>query len=297
MGTKVGKSVREPLKLGTHMSPAKGLRRMGKDALSIDANTLQFFLRNPRGTRAKALDPADYASFRALMKDNAFAPVVAHAPYTLNLCSADPHLRDLSESMLAEDLERLQHLPGNYYNLHPGSHVGQGPETAIPMIAAAVNRNLVLGHESLLLLETMSGKGSEVGRTFAEIAAVIERIELSEKIGVCFDACHLFAAGYDIVNRLDAVLDEFDAAVGLQRLKAFHLNDSLDPLGSHKDRHTTIGDGCIGYEAVVRIVTHPRLRHLSFITETPLDLAGHSLEIARLRRLFAQAGTRNAQLA
>ncbi len=274
------------LHIGTHQSSTKGFLRIGKDALSIGADTFQFFLRNPRGTGSKALDIEDAAALRAFLAEHAFAPVVAHAPYTLNACSPAPRVRELAVTMLAEDLAKLQHLPGNLYAMHPGSHGGSGVDAAAPLIAEALNASLRPDHETMLLLETMSGKGSEVGKSFAELKAIIDRVVLQEKVGVCFDACHLFASGHDIVNRLDEVLESFDRAIGLDRLRAFHLNDSMHPFGSRKDRHASIGGGHIGLKAIVAILTHPALASLSFITETPLDLAGHAAEMQLLRAKY-----------
>lgn len=272
------------LYLGSHLSSARGFRQLGLDACSIGATTCQFFTRNPRGTRAKALDLDDVAALVQIMQEHGFGPLVAHAPYTLNPCSADPHLRDLAAEIYADDLARLEHLPGTLYVLHPGNHTGQGIETGIEQIAECLNRFLKPEQKTILLLETMSGKGSEVGSRLTEIQAIIERLDQPQQVGVCCDACHLFAAGYDIVNDLDGVLAEIERIIGLKRLKAFHLNDSQHPFNSHKDRHAAIGAGEIGLEAIVRIINHPQLRHLPFILETPHELTGHQQEIALLRK-------------
>lgn len=273
-----------PFYIGTHLSVARGYARMGREALDIGASTLQFFARNPRGARAKQVNLADMQAFRQLAADNGFGPIVAHAPYTMNLCSPDPHLRGLSAEMLAEDLERMELLPGNLYNLHPGSSVGQPLDEAIEQIAAGLNRTLFSDMHTMVLLETMPGKGSEVGRSFEELRMILDRVAHTDKIGVCMDACHVWDAGYDIVDGLDGVLETFDRVIGLDRLYAFHINDSLNPCGSRKDRHARIGRGCIGQEALARLINHPALRSLPFILETPNDLAGHAEEIALLRR-------------
>ena len=278
--------IKSMLTIGTQLSSGKGFEHIGKEALSIGANTVQFFLRNPRGTKAKALDTGDVARLKTLMEENRFGKVIAHSPYTLNACSKDPHLRELSAEMFAEDLNRMQHLPGNLYNMHPGSATGQETSTAVKYIASMLNDVVTPEHQTTILLETMSGKGSEIGQTFEELAAVIEKVALNDKIGVCFDACHLWDAGYDILNDLDGVLHRFDRIVGLGRLKAFHINNSKNPLGSRKDRHAPIGEGFIGLEGIVSIINHPQLRHLPFITETPIDVAAHKHEIAMLKNKY-----------
>ena len=259
---------------------------MGKEALKIGADTFQFFTRNPRGGAAKALDTEDASRLQALLETNSFAPLVAHAPYTLNPCAASEDLRQFAQQTMADDLARLEHLPGNYYNFHPGSHVGQGAEEGIRQIAAALNQILQPGQHTTVLLETMAGKGSEVGRSFEELRAILEQVELKDKMGVCLDTCHVYDAGYDIVNDLDGVLREFDRVVGLDRLRAVHLNDSKNPMGSHKDRHEKIGQGSLGLEAAVRIVSHPLLQGLPFCLETPNELPGYQAEIALLRSRF-----------
>lgn len=258
---------------------------MGRTALSIGANTFQFFTRNPRGSKAKAIDPADVAAFLALAAENEFGTLVAHAPYTINPCSKDEHTREFARMTLADDLKRMEHLPGNVYNFHPGSHTGQGMETGIGQIAETLNAILTPGLRTTVLLETMSGKGSEVGSRFEELREIIDRVELSDKLGVCLDTCHVSDAGYDIADDLDGVLTEFDRVIGLERLKAVHINDSLNPRGAHKDRHARIGEGCLGAEALGRVVRHPALQGLPFVLETPNELPGYAREIALLKAL------------
>jgi deoxyribonuclease-4 len=274
------------LKIGCHLSASKGYLAMGKQAAQIGANTFQFFTRNPRGGTARALDLDDIASYRSYAAEHGFFPILAHAPYTLNACSADEKLREFARNTMADDLARLEHIPGTLYNFHPGSHVKQGPEIGIRFIAEMLNAILKPGQSTTVLLETMAGKGSEVGRTFEELRAVIDRVEQNQLLGVCLDTCHVSDGGYDIVNRLDAVLDEFDRIIGLDRLKAVHLNDSKNPLGSHKDRHEKIGQGSIGLDAFERIINHPALRNLPFYLETPNDVEGYAREIALLKSLF-----------
>lgn len=271
--------------IGCHLSASKGFAHMGKEALSIGANTFQFFTRNPRGAKAKALDPADAAALHTLLKENNFGPIVAHAPYTLNACSADPALRELAAELMTDDLARMEHLPGNLYNFHPGSHVGQGAETGVEQIAALLNRILTPELQTTVLLETMAGKGSEVGRTFEELRQIIDRVELGDRLGICLDTCHVSDGGYDVTQDLDGVLESFDRILGLGRLKAVHLNDSLNPQGSHKDRHAKIGEGTIGTEALARVINHPALRDLPFCLETPNELPGYAAEIALLKGL------------
>ena len=276
------------LYLGCHLSSSKGFLQMGKTALSIGANTFQFFTRNPRGSRAKELDPADAAALRALMEENSFSCVVAHAPYTLNACSSAAQTREFAEQTMADDLARLEYLPGTLYNFHPGSHVGQGEEEGIRLIAELLNRILRPEQQTTVLLETMAGKGTEVGRTFEELREILDRVELNDKMGVCLDTCHVWDGGYDIVNDLDGVLTEFDRIIGLDHLKAIHLNDSLNPLGSHKDRHARIGEGQIGLDALVRVIRHPALDGKPFILETPNDDEGWTREIALLRERYSE---------
>jgi deoxyribonuclease-4 len=275
------------LYLGCHLSASAGYLAMGETALSIGANTFQFFTRNPRGGDAKPLDLDDAAKLNALLEANGFGKLIAHAPYTLNPCSAKPEVRDFAFRVFKDDLARMEAVPGNYYNFHPGSHVGQGIEAGFDQIADIVNRVLTPELHTTILLETMSGKGSEVGSSFEELRAIIDRTECSDRIGVCLDTCHVSDAGYDIVGDLDGVLAEFDRVIGLERLKALHLNDSKNPRGARKDRHACIGEGTIGRETFRRIVNHPALKHLPMCLETPTDLEGYAREIALLRSFEA----------
>lgn len=276
------------LQLGCHLSLTKGYEAMGKDALSIGANTFQFFSRNPRGGAVKEVKPTDVARLASLLSENQFGPLLAHAPYTLNLCSATADIRNFARTMMADDLQRMEQLPCTLYNFHPGSHTGQGIQVGIEQIAEALNALIRPEQTTTILLETMAGKGSEVGGRFEELRAIIDRVEQSDKMGVCLDTCHVNDAGYDIVNHLDEVLTEFDKVVGLDRIKAIHLNDSMNPLGSHKDRHAPIGAGHLGTEALARVINHPKLKHLPFLLETPHDdLAGYAAEITLLRSLEA----------
>lgn len=270
--------------IGCHLSSSKGFAAMGRQALELGADTFQFFTRNPRGSRAKDLDVADAAALTALLKAHHFAPLIAHAPYTLNLCGAQEENRTFAAETMADDLSRLEHLPGQLYNFHPGSHVGQGTDRGVELIAQGLNRLLRPDQSTTVLLETMSGKGSEVGGSFTQLRAIVDRVELGDRLGVCLDTCHVWDAGYDIAGNLDGVLEEFDRVIGLDRLRAIHLNDSKNPLGSHKDRHACIGEGCIGLEALVRVIRHPALKDLPFCLETPNDLAGYAREIALLRQ-------------
>ena len=271
------------LTLGCHLSSSKGYLAMGKEAVKIDANTFQFFTRNPRGTKAKAIDENDVERFLAFAKENGIERILAHAPYTLNACSADEHLRELARDTMADDLRRMEYTPGNCYNFHPGSHVGQGAEAGIAFIADMLNQILKPEQRTTVLLETMSEKGSEVGREFEELREILDRVECKERMGVCLDTCHVWDGGYDIVNDLEGVIGKFDRIIGLEKLKAIHLNDSLNPLGAHKDRHAKIGEGCIGEEALKRVVTHPALKDLPFYLETPNELPGYAREIAVMR--------------
>lgn len=273
------------LTVGCHLSTSKGFAAMGRTALSLGANTFAFFTRNPRGGSAKAIDAADAAALRELMVEHDFGPLVAHAPYTLNPCSAKPEAREFARMCMADDLVRMEAVPHSYYNFHPGSHVKQGAEYGIELIARLLNEVLAPEQTTTVLLETMAGKGTEVGRTFEELATIIERVELADHVGVCLDTCHVWDGGYDIVGNLDSVLEEFDRVVGLSRLCAVHINDSKNPCGAHKDRHEKIGQGFIGVEAFERIVNHPALRELPFILETPNELPGYAEEIALLRSL------------
>lgn len=274
------------LVIGCHLSSSKGYLAMGKTALSIGANTFQFFTRNPRGGKAKAVDPKDAAALMKLAEENNFGPLLAHAPYTMNPCAAEPRLLEFAEMVMTEDLQALEYVPGNLYNFHPGSHVKQGAEIGIEKIAAMLNRVLFAGQHTTVLLETMAGKGSEVGRSFEELAAILDKVQLQDKMGVCLDTCHIFDAGYDIVNSLDEVLTSFDKLIGLDRLKAIHLNDSLNTLGSRKDRHACIGAGNIGLEALTAVINHPALKNLPFYLETPNELPGYAAEIKLLRERY-----------
>lgn len=271
------------LTIGCHLSSSKGFLAMGKEAVKIDADTFQFFSRNPRGTKAKKLDPEDIGRFLSFAKEHEINRILAHAPYTLNACSADEGLRELARDTMKDDLDRMEYIPGNCYNFHPGSHTGQGAEIGIRYISHMLNQILRPDQNTTVLLETMSGKGSEVGRTFEELREILNQVELKECMGICLDTCHVWDAGYDIAGDLDGVLNEFDRIIGLSRLKAIHLNDSLNPLGSHKDRHAAIGEGMIGFEALKRIVEHPSLKNLPFYLETPNDLPGYAKEIAMMR--------------
>lgn len=272
-------------KIGCHLSSSKGYLAMGKEAVSIGANTFQFFTRNPRGGKAKALNEEDMAAYVAFAKENKLQMILAHAPYTLNACAADEGLRTFAKETMADDLARLEYIPGSYYNFHPGSHVKQGVEVGIEYIAELLNEVISSAQSTTVLLETMAGKGSEIGRSFEELRAIIDRVEVPERIGVCLDTCHVQDGGYDIVNHLDEVLSEFDEVIGLSRLKAIHLNDSLNPVGSHKDRHAKIGEGNIGLDAIERIINHKALRDLPFYLETPNDVPGYAREIALLKGL------------
>ena len=271
------------IQIGNHVSSSGGFLAMGNKALELGGDTFAFFTRNPRGGKAKNIDEQDVKGLLVLMRENNFGVLVAHAPYTMNLCAEKESIREFAENMLADDLARMEYVPGNYYNFHPGSHVGQGADAGIEMIAAALNRHLTADQTTTVLLETMAGKGSEVGRTFDELRAIIDKVEHQEKLGVCFDTCHVWDAGYDIVNDLDGVLEDFDRVIGLDCLKAVHLNDSMNVCGSHKDRHQKIGQGEIGAEALRCVVTHPLLQGKPFILETPNDDAGYTQEIAMIR--------------
>ena len=273
------------LHIGCHLSSSKGFLAMGRQAWKLGADTFQFFTRNPRGSKAKELDSADAAALMALLAERNFAPIIAHAPYTLNLCSAEEKNRTFAREIMADDLRRMEYLPGQLYNFHPGSHVGQGTETGIAYIADALNAILTPEQSTTVLLETMSGKGSEVGGRFEELREILDRVELSDCMGVCLDTCHVSDAGYALAEDLDGVLMEFDRVIGLNRLKAIHLNDSLNPCGAHKDRHARIGEGCIGLEALRRVVNHPALKDLPFCLETPNELPGYAAEIALMRSL------------
>ena len=271
------------LYIGSHISAAKGYAAMGKQALKLGANTFAFFTRNPRGGKAKEIDQTDVDKFLQIAEEHAFGRLVAHAPYTMNACAAKEEIRSFAKEMMEDDLKRMEYTPGNYYNFHPGSHVGQGSDAGIAMIADLLNEVLLPEQTTTVLLETMAGKGSEVGCKFEELAAILKRVTLKDKMGVCLDTCHVWDAGYDIVNDLDGVLDQFDHVIGLEYLKAIHMNDSMNSLGSHKDRHEKIGKGQIGLEAMRQIINHPKLQGLPIILETPNDDAGWTKEIALLR--------------
>lgn len=272
-------------RIGCHLSVSKGFYNMGREALSIGANTMQFFTRNPRGSKAKDIDPKDVEKFLAFCRENGISHFLAHAPYTLNPCSANPETREFAEQTMADDLRRLSLLGECMYNFHPGSHTGQGAETGIEQITALLNKIMTGEQSTVVLLETMAGKGSEVGRSFEEIAAIISGVEIKDKIGVCLDTCHVHDAGYDIKDNVDSVLEEFDRVIGIGKLRAVHLNDSMNPLGAHKDRHEKIGEGFIGTNAFERIINNSYLRELPFYLETPNELEGYAAEIAMLKKL------------
>lgn len=269
--------------IGCHLSASKGYLAMGKEAVSIGANTFQFFTRNPRGGQAKDIDEDDVKAFLEFAREHGISVILAHSPYTLNACSADEGLRKFARETMRDDLRRMEYTPGNYYNFHPGSHVKQGAEIGIEFIAEMLNEILTKDQTTTVLLETMAGKGSEVGRNFEEIRAIIDKVELKDKLGVCLDTCHVWDGGYDIVNDFDGVLDEFDRIIGLDRLKAIHLNDSKNDRGAHKDRHEKIGEGKIGIEAISRIINNERVKNLPFYLETPNELDGYKKEIELLK--------------
>ena len=272
--------------IGCHLSSSKGYLDMAKTAIKIGANTFQFFTRNPRGGAAKPIDPEDIKAFLEYSKENGITTILAHAPYTLNACSADESIREFALNTMIDDIRRMECTPNQLYNFHPGSHVKQGAEIGIELIAEQLNKVLYPEMTTTVLLETMSGKGSEVGRNFEEIRAIIDKVELKDKLGVCLDTCHIYDAGYDIVGDLDGVLAEFDRVIGLDRLKAIHINDSKNPYESHKDRHEKIGEGHIGLEAMERIINHTLLRDIPFFLETPNELDGYEQEIATLKSLY-----------
>ena len=276
------------LHIGCHLSSAKGFEAMGKTALSSGADTFQFFTRNPRGGKAKALDLDDALALRNLCAEHSFAPLLAHAPYTMNPCAADEHLIEFAHMVMEGDLAMLESIPGNMYNFHPGSHVKQGSEVGVAKIATMLNSVLFPEMRTTVLLETMAGKGSEVGRSFEELASILDKVQLNDKLGVCLDTCHVFDGGYDIVNDLEGVLEQFDKLIGLDKLHAIHINDSKNPLGSHKDRHACIGEGNIGLAALSAVTNHPQLKHLPFYLETPNELPGYAKEIALLRSLYKE---------
>lgn len=276
------------LHIGCHLSSSKGFLAMGKTALSIGADTFQFFTRNPRGGKAKSVDEQDALALQNLCVEHKFAPLLAHAPYTMNPCAADAKLLDFAHMVMEGDLAMLEYVPGNMYNFHPGSHVKQGAKIGVQKIADMLNSVLHKDLHTVVLLETMAGKGTEIGRSFEELAAILDKVQLNEKMGVCLDTCHVFDGGYDIVNNLDGVLEQFDKIIGLEKLCAIHLNDSKNILGSHKDRHECIGEGNIGLTALSAVTNHPRLRKLPFYLETPNELDGYAREIALLRNLYKE---------
>lgn len=277
------------LTIGCHLSISKGYLHMGKEALSLGANTFQYFTRNPRGGKTRTFDEADMKALEAFMAEHNFGKILGHAPYTLNACAADPSLRQFAKNMMREDLERLEFLPNQLYNFHPGSHVKQGVDQGIEYIVEALNEVMFEGMHTTVLLETMAGKGTEVGRTFEEIARIIDGVKLKDYIGVCMDTCHIHEGDYDIIGDLDGVMESFDKIVGLDRLHAIHLNDSKNPRGAHKDRHEKIGEGHIGLEAITKVINHPALRNLPFYLETPNELDGYAKEIALLRSVYKEA--------
>lgn len=272
--------------IGSHISASGGFAEMGKTALKLGADTFAFFTRNPRGGKAKDIDEKDVAALQQIMDEHHFGPLVAHAPYTMNLCSDKADIRKFAKDMFADDMKRMEYLPGNYYNFHPGSHVGQGVEAGIDYIVEAMNEVLFPEMKTMVLLEGMAGKGSEIGRNFEELRAIIDKVELKDKVGVCLDTCHLWEAGYDIVTKLDEVLELFDQIVGADRLRAIHLNDSKNPIEAHKDRHELLGEGHIGKDALAAVIRHPRLQGKPFILETPNDDAGYAKEIAWVRSVM-----------
>ena len=279
-------TAKSPLYIGNHTTSSKGYTRMARQMIANGGNTFAFFIRNPRGGRAKEIDPEDVRKFLELTEEYKFGKIVAHAPYTLNACAAKENIREFARETMADDLKRMEWTPGNYYNFHPGSHVGQGAEAGVRMIAEMLNEVLTEDQTTTVLLETMSGKGTEMGRNFEELRQILDLVEKKDKMGICLDTCHVWDGGYDIVNDFDGVLEEFDRIIGLEKLKAIHLNDSLNDLGSHKDRHARIGEGRIGLEALVRVIRYPRLEGIPFILETPNDDEGWAAEIRTLREAY-----------
>ena len=274
------------LNIGCHLSASEGYVAMAKQAIEIGANTFQFFTRNPRGFKAKDIDEQDVKEFLEIIKENKFVKILAHAPYTLNPCSADKRVRDLAKEIFIDDLKRMEYTPGNMYNFHPGSHVGQGIDTGIKIISETLNEVLKKEQTATVLLETMSGKGSEIGSKFEELKQIIDSVELKDKVGVCLDTCHIYDGGYDIVNNLDDVIKEFDNIIGLQKLKAIHLNDTKNPFASHKDRHEKIGEGHLGLDAISKVINHPKLKKLPFYLETPNEIEGYAKEIKMLKEVY-----------
>nr|WP_312292401.1 deoxyribonuclease IV [Clostridium chromiireducens] len=276
------------LNIGCHLSASKGFANMGREAIKLGGNTFQFFTRNPRGSKAKDIDEKDVQEFLKLIQENNFATILAHAPYTLNACSADENTRNFTIEVMKDDLARMEYIPNNFYNFHPGSHVKQGVEMGIEYISGMLNSVLTENQTTTVLLETMAGKGTEVGRTFEELQEIIKRVKLSNKVGICLDTCHVYDAGYDIVSNLDNVLEQFDKVIGLNKLCAIHLNDSMNPFESHKDRHQKIGEGSIGLDAIINITNHPALRKLPFFLETPNELDGYAKEIKLLKENYLE---------
>lgn len=273
------------LNIGCHLSISNGFEAIGKQAIEIGANTFQFFTRNPRGGSARKIEQTDVDALKLIMRENGFSQILAHAPYTMNLCSAKPETREFALNTLKDDLQRMEYLPDNLYNFHPGSHTGQGVKNGTEQIISALNEAMFPEMHTTVLLETMAGKGTEIGGKFEELSAIIDGVENKDKIGVCLDTCHVFDAGYDIVNDLDGVLEKFDRIIGLDRLKAVHLNDSMNYLGCHKDRHQKIGEGAIGIDAFIRIINHPALKNLPFLLETPNEIEGYACEISLLKSM------------
>ena len=274
------------LNIGCHLSASDGYVAMAKQAIEIDANTFQFFTRNPRGFKAKDIDEQDVKKFLEIIKENKFVKILAHAPYTLNPCSADKRVRDLAKEIFIDDLKRMEYTPGNMYNFHPGSHVGQGMDIGIKIIADTLNEVLTKKQTTTVLLETMSGKGSEIGSKFEELKRIIDLIELKDKVGICLDTCHIYDGGYDIINDLDNVITQFDNIIGLEKLKAIHLNDTKNPFASHKDRHEKIGEGYLGIDAIAEVINHPKLKTLPFYLETPNEIDGYTKEIKMLKETY-----------
>lgn len=274
------------LNIGCHLSVSKGYEAMGKEAVQIKANTFQYFTRNPRGSKAKDIDPEDTLALQEIMKQSNFAQIIGHAPYTLNPAAEQERVREFALEVMEDDIKRMEYIPHNFYNFHPGSHVGQGVDKGIERTIEVLNHIISPDQTTIVLIETMAGKGTEIGKTFEELARILEGVKLQDKVGICMDTCHVYDAGYDIVNHLDEVLDEFDQIIGLPRLRAIHINDSKNPIGSHKDRHEKIGEGTIGLEAFTRIINHPKLRHLPFVLETPNEIEGYRKEIEMLRNVY-----------
>ncbi len=272
--------------IGAHLSISKGYEAIGREAVSIGANTFQFFTRNPRGSKAKAIDPEDVRAYLDFAVQHGIGKILAHAPYTLNPCSGEERTREFALEVMEDDLKRMEYLPGNYYNFHPGSHVGQGIEAGIPYIVNTLNTIMKPEQTTIILLETMAGKGSEIGRTFGELRQILEGAHYPERLGVCLDTCHVYDAGYDLVNDLDGVLQEFDSIIGLDKLYAIHLNDSKNPMSSGKDRHERLGEGVLGWSTFEKLINHPRLRDLLFCLETPNEPEGYAEEIAKLKELY-----------